>query len=448
MRGMTISRAAGACCGSLSREGFEDKELGSVVIDSRAVQPGDLFVAYAGEKADGHDYISAAFARGAACCLAQRVPEGETGPVILVPDVQDALEAICTEYRRSLRIPVIGITGSVGKTSAKEMIAAVLSSRFSVLKTDKNLNNQIGVPMTVSRIAPEHQAAVIEMGISDLGEMSRLAQIARPTMAVFTVIGHAHLEFLHDQDGVLEAKTEMLDYMPEDSFAIVNGDDVRLRALKCRQKKLSFGLSEGCDLRAEEIRPQGFFTRCRAVYGGRSIALSIPAFGRHMVYAALAGVAVGILMGLSDEEIARGVAAYETVGRRGAVLETGYLTLIDDSYNANPDSVACGIDSLAALSGRKVCILGDMLEMGEREKELHFEAGRYARERGIALVLTCGPLAREISRGAEDIGRHFETMEELTAALPALIRKGDRVYVKASRGMHFERAAEALKELK
>lgn len=176
-----------------------------------------------------------------------------------MPDVQDALEAICTEYRRSLRIPVIGITGSVGKTSAKEMIAAVLSSRFSVLKTDKNLNNQIGVPMTVSRIAPEHQAAVIEMGISDFGEMSRLAQIARPTMAVFTVIGHAHLEFLHDQDGVLEAKTEMLDYMPEDSFAIVNGDDVRLRALKCRQKKLSFGLSEGCDLRAGGNRPPGIF---------------------------------------------------------------------------------------------------------------------------------------------------------------------------------------------
>ena len=202
MNGMTIKSAAEASCGVLSCESGCDAVLGKVVIDSRAVEPGDFFVAFKGERADGNDYITAAFDRGAVCCLAQRAPEGETRPVIVVPDVQDALESICAAYRSTLNIPVIGITGSVGKTSVKEMIAAVLSRRFAVLKTDKNLNNQIGVPMTLSRIAPTDEAAVVEMGISDFGEMSRLAQMVRPTIAVFTVIGHAHLEFLRDPDGV------------------------------------------------------------------------------------------------------------------------------------------------------------------------------------------------------------------------------------------------------
>lgn len=448
MKGMTITGAAEACCGLLSGVVSEDKELGKVVIDSRAVQPGDLFVAYRGEKVDGHDYISAAFDRGAACCLAQRAPEGEMRPVIIVPDVQDALECIVAKYRAGLSLPVVGITGSVGKTSAKEMIAAVLQSRCSVLKTDKNLNNQIGVPMTVSRIEPQHDVAVIEMGISDFGEMSRLAQIARPTIAVFTVIGHAHLEFLHDLEGVLEAKTEMLDYMPEDATVIVNGDDSLLRALNCRRKKLCFGLSEGCDIRAENIRSaQGFSTACDIVSGERRIAVTIPAYGRHMVYAALEGAAVGMLLGLSDEEIARGVASYETVGRRGAVMDTGFMTLIDDCYNANPDSVSCGIDSLSAMPGRKVCILGDMLEMGEQERQMHYDCGEYALKQGIDLVLTCGELAKEISRGAGEIGRHFESMEQLIAALPELIQKGDAVFVKASRAMRFEQISEALKKL-
>ena len=248
MKGMTIRRAVQICGGELLGRGGFDTELGKVVIDSRAVEPGDFFVAYKGERADGHDYISAAFDRGAVCCLAQRVPEGETRPILLVPDVQAALEQICAEYRRDLRLPVIGITGSVGKTSAKEMISAVLSQRLNVLKTDKNLNNQIGVPMTISRIRPEHQAAVVEMGISGFGEMSCLAQIARPDMAVFTLIGHAHLEFLHDLDGVLKAKTEMLDYMADDAPVVINGDDEKLRGLKCRQRKISFGLGGNCDV--------------------------------------------------------------------------------------------------------------------------------------------------------------------------------------------------------
>ena len=449
MRGMTISRAAAVCGGRLCGEGDFGAELGSVVIDSRAVSAGDFFVAYKGERVDGHDYISAAFDRGAVCCLAQRVPEGETRPILLVPDVQAALEQICAEYRRDLRLPVIGITGSVGKTSAKEMISAVLSQRLNVLKTDKNLNNQIGVPMTISRIRPEHQAAVVEMGISGFGEMSVLAKIARPDMAVFTLIGHAHLEFLHDLDGVLRAKTEMLDFMADDAPVLINGDDEKLRGLQCRQKKISFGLGENCDIRAENIRlGESGETFCDIVYGERRIPVEIRAYGRHMIYAALEGAAVGLLMGLSDGEIVKGVASFETVGRRAAVCDTGFITLIDDSYNANPDSVKCGIDSLMKMPGRHVCILGDMLELGEGSGEMHFDVGRYAGEKGAELVLTSGPLSRETCRGAGERGRHFATREELIAALPGLIQKGDRVLVKASLGSRFDQISEALKELK
>ena len=449
MREMTISRAAAVCGGRLCGEGDFGAELGSVVIDSRAVSAGDFFVAYKGERVDGHDYISAAFDRGAVCCLAQRVPEGETRPVILVPDVQTALEQICAEYRRDLRLPVIGITGSVGKTSAKEMISAVLSQRLNVLKTDKNLNNQIGVPMTISRIRPEHQAAVVEMGISGFGEMSVLARIARPDMAVFTLIGHAHLEFLHDLDGVLRAKTEMLDFMADDAPVLINGDDEKLRGLQCRQKKISFGLGENCDIRAENIRlGESGETFCDIVYGERRIPVEIRAYGRHMIYAALEGAAVGLLMGLSDGEIVKGVASFETVGRRAAVCDTGFITLIDDSYNANPDSVKCGIDSLMKMPGRHVCILGDMLELGEGSGEMHFDVGRYAGEKGAELVLTSGPLSKETCRGAGERGRHFATREELIAALPGLIQKGDRVLVKASLGSRFDQISEALKELK
>ena len=446
MKGMTIGRAEAVCGGRLVGAGDPERELGHVAIDSRAVLPGDLFVAFKGEKVDGHDYIAAAFERGAACCLAERIPEGETRPLILCADVQRALERIAAAYRQDLAIPVVGVTGSVGKTSAKEMIAAVLSQRLRVLKTEGNFNNQIGVPMTLSRVEPEHQAAVVEMGISGFGEMRALAEIARPTMAVYTVIGYAHLEFLHDLDGVLRAKTEMLELLPEDAPVIVNGDDEKLRTLR-RRRLIRFGLGEDCEVRAEKLRalPDGH-SACEIVCGGRRIPVSIPAFGRHMVYAALAGAAVGMELGLTDGEIAAGIAAYQTVGRRGAVSDTGYLTLIDDCYNANPDSTRSGIDSLLQLPGRHVCILGDMLELGENGRELHRETGSYAAEKGVALVIGSGPLTEETCRAAG--GVYFEDREALLAALPSLIREGDAVLVKASRGMRFEEVSEAVKRLK
>lgn len=448
MKNFTISQAVAACGGTLNDPVCPDRELGSVVIDSRKIQPGDLFVAYRGEKVDGHEYIQAALDKGAACCLAERVPEGETRPVILVPDVQRALEQIAASYRATLSLPVVGITGSVGKTSAKEMIAAVLGSRYSVLKTEGNLNNQIGVPMTVSRITPEHEVAVVEMGISGFGEMSLLAQIARPQIGVFTVIGHAHLEQLHDLDGVFRAKTEMLPFLPPDGTVIVNGDDPYLNALACPQRVIRAGLGEGNDVRAEDISAEaGEGIDCTIVYRERRIPVHIPAFGKHLVTAAMLGAAVGLTMGLTDEEIAAGIQNFRAVGHRAAVEDTGFLTLIDDSYNANPDSVKCGLDSLLTLPGRHVAILGDMRELGEGAEELHREVGRYAKEKGVERLYTCGPLAQFFAEEAGEIARHFESREALIEALPELLQKGDVVLVKASLAMRFMEVAEAVKRL-
>ena len=447
MRGITVKEAADICGGKLSGEG--KSEILSVCIDSRKVEKGSMFAALKGERVDGHDYMAKAFELGASCCIAERIPEGVSGDVILVADVAAALKALAENYRQRFDIPVIGIAGSVGKTTAKEMVASVLSQRFNVLKTEKNLNNELGVPLTIFRIEPEHEAAVIEMGISDFGEMTRLAKMVRPTMAVYTLIGHAHLEHLQDRQGVIRAKTEMLDYMPENGTVFMNGDDDLLAAFECRQEKVLFGTAENSAVRAENVHyDDNMQLCCTVVCGERRIEVKTPAYGQHMVYAALEGAAVGIRMGLSDEEIIRGVWEFETVGRRASVVNTGFITLIDDCYNANPDSVKCGIASLAKSEGRKVCILGDMLEMGENKEALHAGVGRYAAENGIDFLLTVGELSQNTSKGADMPKMHFASNSELIAKLPELIRRGDTVLVKASHSMKFDEISEALKLLK
>ncbi len=448
MLGMTIRSAAESCGGRVVPADTIDKPIGSVVIDSRAIAPGDLFVAYKGEHADGHDYIKTALTKGAACALAERVPEDVTGPVILVDSVQLALERITARCRRNLTLPIVGVTGSVGKTSAKEMIWSVLSRTMSVHKTDKNLNNQIGVPMTVSRVNEWHDAAVIEMGISNFGDMAALAPMVLPHIMVYTVIGHAHLEFLGDLEGVLRAKTELLPLISPDTLLVLNGDDEYLRKIASPHRKVYYGLGEHNDIRAENIRPgRDEGTACTIVCPGGRMEVSIPAFGQHMVYAALSAAAVGLEMGLSEAEIRAGIAAYHTVGRRGAISRNGGITLVDDCYNANPDSVKSGIDSLMTLPGRHVCILGDMLELGGDSPQMHADCGSYAGEKGVELVVACGELSRCTAQAAGERALFFESREQLIKALPQLIRRGDAVLVKASRASKFEEVSEAIKEL-
>lgn len=448
MRNFTITDAALACGAKIFGNYSPDTVIGEIIIDSRLVKAGDMFVAYKGEKMDGHDYISSALDKGAACCLAQHSVVGEERCVLVVDDVQAALELIAAAYRTTVDIPLIGITGSVGKTTAKEMISAVLSSRFNVLKTDKNFNNQIGVPMTLSRIEMEHDVAVVEMGISGFGEMTALSKMTKPDIAVFTYIGRAHLEFLGDLEGVFRAKTEMLPYVAENGTVIVNGDDKLLSGISCSQKLMKYGLSETCDIRVENIHVRSDGTiNCEIIYGERRIPVYIPSYGQHMIYAALEGAAVGFAMGLTDEEIKCGIANYKTVGRRGAVTDTGKILLVDDCYNSNPDSLKCAMDSLVLLPGRHICILADMLEQGEKSPQIHYEVGSYALGKGIELLAAYGPMSEYSCRAMGEKGLHFETKKQLMDAIPGLINDGDCVLVKASLGMHLEDVSELLKTL-
>lgn len=451
MKNVTVSEAAHLCGGELINCKNPDIELVSVCIDSRLAGEGSMFAAFRGEKVDGHDYIAKAFSQGAVCCLAERVPEDADGTVILVANVETALKSFAQGYRARFDIPVIGIAGSVGKTTAKEMVASVLAERFNVLKTEKNLNNELGVPLTLFRINPEHEVAVVEMGISDFGEMRRLAKMVRPTMAVYTLIGHAHLERLHDRDGVLKAKTEMLEYMPADGTVFLNADDDKLASYECVQNRVLYGTGDNAFVKAENISIDGVKSiSCDIVCEDRRFRVSVPAYGQHMVYAALEGASVGIKMGLTDDEIIRGISHYETVGRRANIIDTGYITLIDDCYNANPDSVKCGIDSMPDGIGRKVCILGDMLEMGENMEELHASVGTHAAESGCDLLIACGERSMNTYNAAREHipAVHFDTNAELIAKLPMLINKGDVVLVKASNSMHFDEISEALKLMK
>ena len=449
MKNFTIENIVRACGGKWV--GAPEKlaaEITAVTTDSRELTPGCLFAAIPGERVDGHSFIAQSLAKGAACALAQYAPEGVKENLILVPDTTAALQAMAGFYRAQFDIPVLGITGSVGKTTAKEMTAAVLSQRCSVHKTAGNFNNDLGVPITLFGLNETHEAAVVEMGVSHPGDMVRLAEIVRPTMALYTVIGHAHLEFLKSREGILAEKSVMNRYLPENGTVICNGDDDLLSAMECAQKKLTFGLGEHCSVRAENVRllPDGG-TVCSVVCGARRFEVTIPAYGEHMVYAALEGAAVGIAMGMTDEEIARGVAAYEPVGRRARRVQTAKLTIIDDCYNANPTSTASAIRSLARAEGRKVCILGDMLELGEDAGALHFETGALARSCGAALVLTVGALSKDIARGAGQPEHWYESREALIAALPGLLQEGDTVLVKASHSMRFEEITAALEAM-
>ena len=414
MTGYCVSDIAAISGGVLSGDGAAP--VTGAVIDSRAVTPGALFAAIPGERVDGHDYIGKAFDLGASCCLAQRVPAGETRPVICVPDT-----------------------------------AAALEQRWNTLKTEKNFNNQLGVPLTLFRLEPEHQAAVVEMGVSHFGDMAPLAAMVQPTAMLFTIIGHAHLEFLRDRRGVLQEKTSVLDTMPDDAVAFCNGDDDLLHAMTCRQRKVTFGLSDGCDVRAVDVRDLGDGgSTCTIVAGARRIPVRIRAYGQHMVYAALEGAAVGIEYGLTDDEIIRGIAAYQPVGSRANVVRTARYTVIDDCYTANPDSTAAALRSMATLpAGRRVAILGNMGELGPDAAALHRETGVCAAKAGVSLVITCGDLAREIAAGAAEADPSVQTasfaaLDELLASLPELVRPGDCVLVKASHSMAFERIVQAL----
>lgn len=446
---MTIQEIVHAC-GALWQGAAEllDKTPVNMTYDSRQAGEGSLFVALKGERTDGHRFIGDVLSKGAMAVLCEQ--PGEPGePRIVVPSVMEALRQTAAWSRDRQMMPFIAVTGSVGKTTAKEMLAAVLSSRFNTFKTPGSMNGQLGIPAAFISMKAGYEVAVIEMGISLPGEMARIAKIVRPDMAVFMNIGDAHLEALHDHAGILREKSDILSCSSAFAPVFCNGDDTLLCLATFGGRPIvRFGLGKHCDVRAENIESVegGTAQRCTIVAGERRIPVYIPAYGIYMVYAALAGASVGLSLGLSDEEIARGMLAYETVGHRSRIVSTAFGTLVDDCYNANPNSNRAAVDSMCQLTGRKVCILGDMLEMGENSHAIHRELGAYIARSGVAALYTQGSEAAYIAEGAGEIARHFEDKHTLIASLGQIIQPGDVVLVKASHGAHFEEIVEALEK--
>ncbi|MGN0334247.1 MAG: UDP-N-acetylmuramoyl-tripeptide--D-alanyl-D-alanine ligase [Lachnospiraceae bacterium] len=448
MKNMTLEHICAACGGTYygPSENLQ-KEVEGITIDSRKVQKDFLFAATKGERVDGHSFIASSYEAGAICCISEKEPEDPTHSCIFVKSTFQALKDIAEYYRSTLSIPVVGITGSVGKTSTKEMIASVLDVKFNTLKTDGNFNNEVGLPLTVFNIREEHEAAVLEMGISDFGEMHRLSKIARPNICVITNIGLCHLEFLGDRDGVLKAKTEIFDFAADNAAVIVNGDDDKLHTLKDRKdlSPILFGIDPSNDVYAENIENLGLDGLCcDIVTSSGRIHVRIPIPGMHMVYNALAGACVGLVSGLSLDEIKCGIEGLQPISGRNHIIHTKHYTVMDDCYNANPVSMKASLDVLSTALGRKVAILGDMGELGTNEKKLHYDVGVHAAGKSIDLLLCVGTLSEEIVKGVKDTDHTrqallFATREELLEELPKLLQNGDSLLVKASHFMQFEK---------
>lgn len=467
MQGMTPRRIADACGGILHVPDGPaypaDEEISSIVTDSRKAGPGSVFAAIVGERVDGHSFIPQVFSQGAACVITEKELPDAAGCWIKVNSTLTALKGIAEYYRCYLGIPVVGVTGSVGKTSTKEMIAAVLAQKYCVHKTKGNFNNELGLPLTIFDLTQEHEIAVLEMGISDFGEMHRLAQIARPDTCVITNIGQCHLEFLGDRDGVLRAKTEIFDFLKEDGHIVLNGNDDKLRTVRNVGGILPvfYGIPEKeADLIsffATDIRPLGLRgSSCTIHTPGGSFEVTIPIPGRHMVMNALAAAAVGERYGLSLQQIRSGIEGVERVGGRLNIVETDRYTLIDDCYNANPMSMKASLDVLAdagsaegARKGRLVAVLGDMFELGPDELAMHAGVGAHAAACGIDLLVTIGERSRSMYEAAAGEGMqgvcHFDTVDQFLEQADSLMAEGDTVLIKASHAMKFEEIVKRLR---
>lgn len=468
MKNMTLENIAKVCYGRYrGSETEKRKEIKGAVIDSRLVKPGYLFIPMKGKKVDGHRFIPDVFAKGALAVLTEHELAQPGGPYILVDSAETAMKQIAAFYRRSLDIKVVGITGSVGKTSTKEMIASVLAQTYNVLKTEGNLNNEIGLPLTIFKIREEHEIAVLEMGISEFGEMHRLADMAKPDICVITNIGLCHLENLITRDGILKAKTESFDHLMPEGVAILNGDDDKL----CDEKNVNgrpvvfYGMGQAAkesvteegrkilaqkEVYATDVCAVGL-TGTKAVIHTQeeSFETEIPIAGEHNVYNALAAVCVARCLGLTSAEMKQGIEAVQTIGGRSNLIHKNGITIIDDCYNANPVSMKASIEVLSKASGRKVAVLGDMGELGEEELRLHYMVGEYFKGQGIQALFAAGKLSRALAGAVRKYSPrtavyYYETKEELIKPLLEYVRSGDAILVKASHFMGFGEIVKAL----
>ncbi|MFH1927329.1 MAG: UDP-N-acetylmuramoyl-tripeptide--D-alanyl-D-alanine ligase [Chloroflexota bacterium] len=442
-----------------------------VVIDSRMVTPGSLFVALRGEHQDGHAFVSDAFARGAAGAIVERPMEGYVTlsstdcwqvadlhqPIcMLVPDAMSGLQQIAAHWRRlHAKCKVVGITGSVGKTTTKELVAAVLSRCYETVKSEGNYNNEIGLPLTLLGLANSTERAVLEMAMYDIGEIALLANIALPDVGVVTNVGPTHLERLGTIDRIAQAKAELVQALPAEGAAVLNGDDPRVRGMAAKtpaRRVLTYGLGPDVDLRATDVSVRGL----RGVdfilhYEGKALPAATSLLGQHSVETALAAAAVGIVEELTWDEIMDGLADPDAQVRLQPVRGWNGSTILDDSYNASPASTGAALDFLAELPGRKIAVLGDMLELGSLETEGHWQVGRKAAET-VTTLFTLGALGRIIGESALDAGMdraavHMaEDKEAIIAGIREVLDPNHVVLVKGSRGMAMEEIVAGLME--
>lgn len=448
MEKLTIQEIAGA----LGTRCPVDGEVLSLCTDSRQITPGCLFVAIQGENFDGHDFIRAALDRGAACALAHHPGDFPADRVLMVEDTLKALLALSAWYRAKMPARVVGITGSVGKTTTKEMAAAVLSSKYNTIKTQGNMNNEIGAPKTLLTIERDTQAAVIEMGMCGFGEIRDLALAAKPEAGIITNIGVSHMEQLGSRENILRAKLELAECLPDGAPLFLCGDNDLLSAVKIpRLSVIFFGIdNQRADIcgTIEDTTPRA--TRFTVSWKGKKWRATIPGAGRHLVEAALAAFGAGVALGVEPERAIAALGDYVPAGMRQKVVEHHGFTVIEDCYNASPDSMSAALETLCSFpaGGRKIFAASDMLELGAISRRCHRQVGEKAAACGIDLLLAWGEMAEEIVLGAREKGmenaRFFRDKGEFAAALAETVHSGDLVWFKGSRGMKLEEVVEEL----
>jgi UDP-N-acetylmuramoyl-tripeptide--D-alanyl-D-alanine ligase len=427
-------------------------------VDSRRVEPGQAFFALPGDRTDGHAFIADAVRRGAAALVVTR-PVADPAAlgdvtVVRVADGLAALGALAAGWRAQFDLLVVGVTGSIAKTSTKEAVAAVLAQRFRTLRSEGNQNNEIGLPLTVLRLGPEHEAAVLEMGMYVGGEIAELARIGRPRIGVVTAVLPVHLARIGSLDAIEAAKGELLEALPRDGTAVLNADDRIVRRMDRRTtaRALTYGFDESADVTADAVESAGlggmrFILRIR----GLRAPTAIPTLGRLSVHNALAAAAVGHAAGLEIDEIVAGLATGWSAPHRVQIVQAGGVTIVDDSYNASPRSVVAALDLLAGLPGRRLAVLGEMLELGEASDDGHQAVGEAAARAADWLVVV-GRAAAAIGEGAVNGGLDPERItiaqdaDAVLATLPPRLRAGDVVLVKASRGIGLDRLVDGLRD--
>lgn len=428
----------------------DNLSISEISIDSRQISPETLFIAVKGERFDAHDFIADVQKNGAKAVMCHKRVECGI-PVIYVKDTKKALLDLAREYRKSIEnLTVVGLTGSVGKTTTKEMTYAVVSKKFNALKTEGNLNNEIGLPKTLFRLNSEIQAAVIEMGMSDFGEISRLTRTALPDIGIITNIGVSHIEHLGSRDGILKAKLEILEGMKKGSPLIINGDNDKLKTVNNKDYRIIyFGIeNEKADVRAIDINEDGQNTEFTVVFGDKTQKVKLPTVGIHNVYDALSAFAVGLELKIEPEKIAQALSEYEPSGMRQRIKDINGIKVIEDCYNASPDSQRAALNALKSVkSERKIAVLGDMLELGDYSKQAHCDIGKYAAEKQIDMLFTFGEESKNITETAQKFGMDAFAFTDKTVLFNALkgeLKKGDAVLFKASRGMKLEEVIEML----